>query len=89
VPAIRKSLELYEMRRQCRGDIRLALYRVYRVIFAAHNEGRTLDSTKIREHVERLIQWSSSETLHTLDVVTCHATHHTSQVPLAGYHRRS
>jgi hypothetical protein len=31
VPAIRKSLELYEMRRQCRGDIRLAIYRVYRV----------------------------------------------------------
>ena len=43
------------MRRQCRGDIRLALYRVYRVTFAAHNEGRILDATKIREHIERLV----------------------------------
>src|ERR1700693_2207602 len=89
VPAIRKPLELYEMRRQCRGDIRPALYRVYRVIFAAHNEVRTLDATKIREHVERLVQWSSSESLHTLNVVTFYAPHHTSRVPLAAYHRRS
>jgi hypothetical protein len=89
VPAIRKSLELYEMRRQCRGDIRLALYQVYRVIFAAHNEGRTLDPTKIRQHVERLVQWSSSETLHTLNVVTLYAPHHTSRAPLARYHRQS
>jgi hypothetical protein len=87
VPAIRKSLELYEMRRQCRGDIRLALYRVYRVIFAAHNEGRTLDATKIREHVERLVQWSSSETYPKR--VTFYAPHHTSRVPLAAYHRLS
>jgi hypothetical protein len=62
------------MRRQCRGDIRLALYRVYRVIFAAHNEGRTLDAMKIREHVERLAQWSASETLHTANVVMRHTT---------------
>jgi hypothetical protein len=40
VPAISKSLELYELRQQCRGDIRLALYRVYRVIFAAHARER-------------------------------------------------
>ena len=53
VPAIWISLALYEMRRQCRGDIRLALYRVYRVIFAAHNEGQTLDAMKIREQPHR------------------------------------
>jgi hypothetical protein len=44
------------MRRQCRGDIRLALYRVYRVIFAAPNEGQTLDAMKIREQPHRTSQ---------------------------------
>lgn len=53
VPAIWKPFELHEMRREPRRDIRLALYWVYRIIFATEHKGRTLDARKIRQHVRR------------------------------------
>src|SRR5258706_3142493 len=54
VPAIFKSFELHEMRRQRRCDIRLALDRVDRIVFAAEDERRTADAATIRKHVERV-----------------------------------
>src|ERR1700694_1310621 len=54
VPAIGKSLELHQMRRERCRNIRLALDRVNRIVLSAEHEGRTLDAVKIREHVERV-----------------------------------
>src|ERR1700730_6981826 len=51
VPAICKPLELHDMRRQGGGDIRLALDRVNRIVFAAAHQGRALNAVEIGEHV--------------------------------------
>jgi hypothetical protein len=52
VPAIFKSFELDEMRRERGCDVRLAFDRMDRVVLAAEHEGRTLDAMKIGEHIE-------------------------------------
>src|ERR1700736_3999104 len=52
VPAIRKPLELDEMRRQRGCDISLALDRVDRIVFTTKHKGPALDAAKIREQVE-------------------------------------
>jgi hypothetical protein len=52
VPAVRKSFELNEVRRQSRCNIGLALDRMHRIVLAAQHEGRALNAMEIGEHVE-------------------------------------
>ena len=52
VAAIRKPFELHQMGRQRGCDIRLALDRMHRVVFAAHHQGWALNAMKVGEHVE-------------------------------------
>src|ERR1700754_681856 len=54
MPAIRKPLEPDEMRRQCRGEFGLALDRMDRIVFAAHDEGRTPDALQFRKEIKSL-----------------------------------
>src|ERR1700737_2774693 len=54
VPAIRKSFELHEMRRDRRRNVSLAFYRYHRIVLTSEHEGRALDAAKIREHIERV-----------------------------------
>ena len=51
VAAIGKPLELHEMRRQGRCDIRLTFDRVHRVVLAAEHQSWALDSMQIRHQV--------------------------------------
>jgi hypothetical protein len=46
VPAIRKSFELHEMRRERRRNVRLTFDRYHRIVLASEHEGRALDAVR-------------------------------------------
>src|SRR6185437_7633972 len=51
-PAIGELLEPHQMRGKGRRDVGLALDGMDRIILAAEQEGRALDATQLRKHVE-------------------------------------